>query len=106
MRMTTLKMDTTLFLRMTVCDSNFRRFIYMCLILFLCSAPRNGYIPILRRMREQHETDAEDEEEDEEDSTLDDADDARQYFYFNSVHISMYLILYLNSLQCRGILFE
>ena len=58
-------------------------------------------------MREQHETDAEDEEEDEEDSALDDdADDARQYFYFNSVHISMYLILYLNSLQCRGILFE
>ena len=48
----------------------------MCLIFILCSAPHNGVIPILRRMREQHETDAEDEE----DSTFDDADDARQYF--------------------------
>ena len=58
-------------------------------------------------MRKQHETDAEDEEEDEKDSALDDdADDARQFFVFNSVHISMYLILYLNSLQRRGILFE
>ena len=57
-------------------------------------------------MHEQHETDAEDEEEDEEDSASDDADDARQYFYFNSDHISMYLILYVNSLQRRGILFK
>ena len=79
----------------------------MCLIFILCSAPRIGSIPIFcsRRMREQHETNAEDEEE--EDSALDDdADDARQYFYFNSVRIYMYLILYLNSLQRRGILFE
>ena len=79
----------------------------MGLIIILCSAPRNTSIPILRRMREQHETNAEDEEEDEEDSALDDdADDERQYFYFNSVHISTYLILCLNSLQRRGILFE
>ena len=58
-------------------------------------------------MREQQETDAEDEEEDVDDSALDDdADDARQYFYINSIYISTYLILYLNSLQRRGILFE
>ena len=58
-------------------------------------------------MREQHETNAEDEEENEEDSALDDdADDARQYFYFDSVHISTYLTLCFNCLQRRGILFE
>ena len=51
----------------------------------LCSAPHNGVIAILR---EQHETDAEDEEEDDEDSALDDADDARQYFYLNLVHVA------------------
>ena len=56
----------------------------MCLILILCSAPHNGDIPILRRMREHHETDAEDEE----DSASDYADDVRQYFYFNLVHIA------------------
>ena len=59
----------------------------MCLIFILCSAAHNDDIPILRRMREQHETDAEDEEEDEEDSASDVADDAPQYFYFNLVQI-------------------
>ena len=57
-------------------------------------------------MREQHETDAEDDEEDDEDSASNHADDTRQYFYFNLVHICMYLILCVNSLQRRGILFE
>ena len=60
-------------------------FVFMCLaqlFVFMCIAQR--VIPILRRMREQHETDSEDEE----DFASDDADDARQYFYFNLVHIA------------------
>ena len=59
----------------------------MCLIFNLCLAPHYGVIPILRRMREQHETDAEDEE----DSASEDADDAREFLFFNLVHIAPHL---------------
>ena len=44
---------------------------YLIFILFL--AQHSGVIPILRRMREQHETDSEDGD----DLASDDADDAR-----------------------------
>ena len=57
----------------------------MYLIFILCTGPQNnGAIPILRRMREQHESDSEDEE--------DVIDVARQYFIYsisgNSVHVA------------------
>ena len=49
----------------------------MYLIFILCTAPQNnGAIPILRWIREQHESDSEDEEDDIEDV-------ARQYFIYS-----------------------
>ena len=49
----------------------------MYLIFILCTAPQNnGAIPILWRMREQHESDSEDEE-----NVIEDV--ARQYFIYS-----------------------
>ena len=53
----------------------------MYLIFILCTAPQNnGAIPILRRMREQHESDSEDEED-----VIEDV--ARQYFIYY-IHVA------------------
>ena len=56
----------------------------MYLIFILCTAlQNNGAIPILRRMREQHESDSEDVEED----VMEDV--ARQYFIYSIlVHVA------------------
>ena len=88
----------------SVCDSNIHRSTIMCLIFILCSALSNGGIPILQRMREQHETDVEDEE----DSASGDADDssARQYFYFNLVHIAPDFVCEFPAAQRQGIFQE
>ena len=74
----------------------------MYLIFILCTAPQNnGAIPILRRMREQHESDSEEEDVIE--------DVARQYFIYSiSVKIqsmSHHVSNFVCDFQSRGVLY-
>ena len=82
-RMTTLEMQTNLFLLMSVCDFNLHSVMFYGSNFVMCTAPHNhGAIPIGRSMSEQHESDSEDEED-----VIEDV--ARQYFIYSVlVHVA------------------